>query len=134
MPPRRVTSRSSPSAIPAACRPDPRRRPRPACRAGPGPAGPDGTLAVPAITGPVPGGQAVTAVVAVAADGTVVASSAPSLYPPGRAAASELPAAATSAIAAEMFCLITDLHDHAVYPAAQLAAAYAWRWTGSRPR
>ena len=31
----------------------------------------------------------------------------------------------------EMFCLITDLHDHAVYPAAQLAAAYAWRWTGS---
>ena len=61
---------------------------------------PDGTLAVPAITGPVPGGQAVTAVVAVAADGTVVASSAPSLYPPGRAAASELPAPATSAIAA----------------------------------
>ena len=31
----------------------------------------------------------------------------------------------------EMFCLITDLHDHAVYPAAQLATAYAWRWTGS---
>ena len=31
----------------------------------------------------------------------------------------------------EMFCLITDLLDHAVYPAAQLAAAYAWRWTGS---
>jgi len=31
----------------------------------------------------------------------------------------------------EMFCLITDLHDHAAYPAAQLAAAYAWRWTGS---
>ncbi len=61
---------------------------------------PDGTLAVPAVTGPVPGGQAVTAVVAVAADGTVVASSAPSLYPPGRAAASELPAAATLAIAA----------------------------------
>jgi hypothetical protein len=30
-----------------------------------------------------------------------------------------------------MFCLITDLHDHAAYPAAQLAAAYAWRWTGS---
>ena len=59
---------------------------------------PDGTLAVPAITGPVPGGQAVTAVVAVA-DGTVVASSAPSLYPPGRAAASELPVPATSAIA-----------------------------------
>jgi hypothetical protein len=31
----------------------------------------------------------------------------------------------------EMFCLITDLHDHAAYPAAQLAGAYAWRWTGS---
>ena len=31
----------------------------------------------------------------------------------------------------EMFCLITGLHDHAAYPAAQLAGAYAWRWTGS---
>ena len=61
---------------------------------------PDGTLIVPAITGPVPSGQPVTAVVAIAADGTVVASSAPSLYPPGRAAASELPAQAISAIAA----------------------------------
>jgi signal transduction histidine kinase len=60
---------------------------------------PDGTLAVPAITGPVRGDQAVTAVVAIAADGTVVASSAPSVYPPGRAAAGELPALATSAIA-----------------------------------
>lgn len=60
---------------------------------------PDGMLAVPAITGPVKSQQAVTAVVAVAADGTVVASSAPSRYPPGRAAASELPAPATSAIA-----------------------------------
>jgi signal transduction histidine kinase len=61
----------------------------------------DGTLIVPAVTGPVHGGQAVTAVVAIAADGTVVASSAPSLYPPGRAAASELPAQVTSAIAAD---------------------------------
>jgi signal transduction histidine kinase len=61
---------------------------------------PDGTLSVPAITGPVPGGQAVTAVVAVAADGTVVASSAPSVYPPGRAAASELPVPVTEAIGA----------------------------------
>jgi signal transduction histidine kinase len=59
---------------------------------------PDGsTLIVPAITGPVHSHQAVTAVVAVAADGTVVASSAPSVYPPGRAAASELPAAAIAA-------------------------------------
>ncbi len=55
---------------------------------------PDGTLVVPAITGPIPSGQAVTAVVAVAADGTVVASSAPSRYPPGRTAAGELPAPA----------------------------------------
>jgi hypothetical protein len=31
----------------------------------------------------------------------------------------------------EMFCLISDLLDHAVYPAGQLAAAYAWRWAGS---
>ena len=31
----------------------------------------------------------------------------------------------------EMFCLITDLHDCATYPAAQFAGAYAWRWTGS---
>jgi signal transduction histidine kinase len=61
---------------------------------------PDGTLVVPAINGPVLSDQAVTAVVAIAADGTVVASSAPSRYPPGRAAASELPAPATSALAA----------------------------------
>ena len=60
---------------------------------------PDGTLVVPAITGPIHSDQAVTAVVAVAADGTVVASSAPSRYPPGRAAASELPVQATGAIA-----------------------------------
>jgi signal transduction histidine kinase len=61
---------------------------------------PDGTLVVPAITGPIHSHLAVTAVVAIAADGTVVASSAPSRYPPGRGAASELPAAATQAIAA----------------------------------
>jgi NarL family two-component system sensor histidine kinase LiaS len=57
-------------------------------------------LAVPAITGPVHSGQAVTAVVAVAADGTVAASSAPSRYPPGRTAASELPTPAAPANAA----------------------------------
>jgi signal transduction histidine kinase len=61
---------------------------------------PDGTLAVPAITGPVHSDQALAAVVAVAADGTVVASSVPSRYPPGRAAASELPAPAAPANAA----------------------------------
>ena len=33
--------------------------------------------------------------------------------------------------APEMFCLITDLHDHAAYPAGTLAAAYHWRWIGS---
>jgi len=55
------------------------------------------TLTVPAITGPIYGHQAVTAVAAIAADGTIVASSAPSRYPPGRAAASELPAAAIAA-------------------------------------
>src|SRR5712691_11066576 len=60
---------------------------------------PDGTLVVPAITGPILSHQAVTAVVAIGADGTVVASSAPSRYPPGRGAASELPVQATSAIA-----------------------------------
>jgi signal transduction histidine kinase len=54
----------------------------------------DGTLVVPAITGPVDGDQAITAVVAVAADGTVLASSAPSRYRPGSAARSELPAQA----------------------------------------
>jgi signal transduction histidine kinase len=60
---------------------------------------PDGTLAVPAITGPIPTDKAIRAVVAIAADGTVVASSAPSRYPPGRAAASELPVQAAQAIA-----------------------------------
>jgi signal transduction histidine kinase len=55
------------------------------------------TLAVPAYTRPIRGRQAITAVVAVAADGTVVASSAPARYPPGRSAAGELPAAAISA-------------------------------------
>jgi signal transduction histidine kinase len=62
------------------------------------PAG-DGTLAVPVIIGPVLTGQPVTAVVAIAADGTVVASSAPALYPPGRPATSELPVPVTSQLA-----------------------------------
>jgi hypothetical protein len=31
----------------------------------------------------------------------------------------------------ELFCLITDLHDEAAYPAEVLAAAYHWRWIGS---
>ena len=33
--------------------------------------------------------------------------------------------------APELFCLITDLTDHAAYPAGTLAAAYHWRWIGS---
>jgi hypothetical protein len=33
--------------------------------------------------------------------------------------------------APEMFCLVTDLLDHAAYPAGELAAACHWRWTGS---
>ena len=62
--------------------------------------GPDGTLVVPAIAGPVHSHEALTAVVAVAADGRVIGSSAPSRYPPGRAAASELPNPVAVAIAA----------------------------------
>lgn len=31
----------------------------------------------------------------------------------------------------ELFCLVTDLLDHDAFPAAALAAAYPWRWTGS---
>src|SRR5215472_741256 len=57
----------------------------------------NGSLVVPTITGPIPGHQAITAVVVVAADGRVVTSSAPSRYPPGRTAASELPAPAIAA-------------------------------------
>jgi two-component system, NarL family, sensor histidine kinase LiaS len=66
-------------------------------RPGKGPPGPNATLVVPAITGPVHSDQAVTTVVAVGTDGTVVASSDPSRYPSGRAAAGELPAAAVLA-------------------------------------
>ncbi|HSR83270.1 MAG TPA: HAMP domain-containing protein [Streptosporangiaceae bacterium] len=59
---------------------------------------PDGTLVVPAITGSIHSQLSVTAVVALALDGTVVASSAPSRYPPGLAAASELSAQAAQAV------------------------------------
>jgi len=58
----------------------------------------DGALVVPEITGLIHSHQAVTAVVAVAADGTIVASSAPSRYPPGRSAASELPTPAAQSM------------------------------------
>ncbi len=65
------------------------------------PSGDGGTLAVPAITGPVRSRQAVTAVVAIAADATIIASSAPARYPPGRPAGKLIPAAAAAAIAAD---------------------------------
>lgn len=32
---------------------------------------------------------------------------------------------------AELFCLVTDLHDHVEHPAHLLAEAYRWRWDGS---
>ncbi|MGB6457161.1 MAG: HAMP domain-containing protein [Streptosporangiaceae bacterium] len=68
----------------------------PAERAQPGHAPVHGdTLIVPAITSRIDSNRAVAAVVAIAADGTVVASSAPSRYPSGRTAASELPAQAS---------------------------------------
>jgi len=59
---------------------------------------PGGTLVVRAIRGPIRGDRAIVAVVAVAADGTVLASSAPSRYPPGHSAASELPVQASSTV------------------------------------
>lgn len=63
----------------------------------------DGTLLVPEFSGPVHSDQAVTAVVAIAVNGTVVASSAPSMYPPGRPAASELPVQASTAIGGPLY-------------------------------
>ncbi len=60
---------------------------------------PDGTLVVPAISGPVHSGQAVAAVMAIGAGGMVLASSVPSRYPSGRAAGSELPVQASAAMA-----------------------------------
>ena len=37
----------------------------------------------------------------------------------------------TGATTPELFCLVTDLHDHLEHPAHLLAAAYRWRWDGS---
>jgi signal transduction histidine kinase len=72
--------------------------PRQPARPGQARPAPDGTLVVPAITGTIYSRLPVTAVVAIAANGTVVASSARSRYPPGRAASSELPVPAAQAI------------------------------------
>ena len=59
----------------------------------------DGTLAVPAISGPFNNGAAVTAVVVTSPGGTVVASSVPSRYPAGQPAASEVPPQAATVMA-----------------------------------
>ncbi|MHB1929130.1 MAG: HAMP domain-containing sensor histidine kinase [Acidimicrobiales bacterium] len=66
---------------------------------GTAPTAPDGsTLIVPAVAGTISSDKAVTAVVAIAQDGTVIASSIPSRYPPGHSAARELPGAAAGAL------------------------------------
>ncbi|MDA8291309.1 MAG: sensor histidine kinase [Actinomycetota bacterium] len=56
------------------------------------------TLIVPAVAGTVNSDKALTAVVAIGQDGTIVASSAPSRYPPGQPAARYLPGGASAAI------------------------------------
>lgn len=58
------------------------------------------TLVIPAIAGPIRSGEAVTAAVLITPRGMILASSAPSRYPPGQPAARQLPSAATVAIAA----------------------------------
>jgi NarL family two-component system sensor histidine kinase LiaS len=58
-------------------------------------------LIVPAITGTLGNHEVVTAAVAISQDGTIIASSAPSRYPPGQLAARELPVAAVTAIRAQ---------------------------------
>jgi len=60
-------------------------------------AGDGGTLVIPGIAGPIRDHQAVTAAVLITPDGTIIASSAPSRYPPGQPAAHKLPAAAVAA-------------------------------------
>ncbi len=60
---------------------------------------PDGaSLVVPAVRRALPSDEPVTAVVVVASDGSIVASSAPSRYRAGQPAATELPAAAIAAL------------------------------------
>ena len=79
---------------------------------------------MPAITGPIRGDQAITAVVAVGADGTVIASSAPSRYPPGRAADSELPAPAAPANVTS----IKSNGEFAPYPTPYGSVLFAVSW------
>jgi signal transduction histidine kinase len=68
----------------------------------PGQAQPTGDglmLVVPGIDGPIRDDRPVTAAVLIASNGAIIASSAPSRYPPGQQAADGLPAAAAAAIA-----------------------------------
>ena len=73
----------------------------PGQRARPGQAqlSPDGQeLNIPAFSGPIAGHDAITAIVVIAPDGKIIASSAPSRYPPGKAAAELLPTDAATTI------------------------------------
>ena len=57
------------------------------------------TLVIPGIDGPISDDRPVTAAVLIASNGAIIASSAPSRYPPGARAADMLPAAAAAAVA-----------------------------------
>lgn len=59
------------------------------------------TLVIPAITGPIRSDKPVTAAVAITFDGLIIASSAPSRYPPGQPAARQLADTATVVIASD---------------------------------
>jgi len=62
-----------------------------------------GAVIVPAVTGTLNRQQNVTAAVAIARDGAIIASSAPSRYPVGQPAARQLPTAAAAAIKGDLF-------------------------------
>ncbi|HEY1831150.1 MAG TPA: histidine kinase [Acidimicrobiales bacterium] len=63
----------------------------------------DSAVIVPAITGALRIHENVTAAVAIARDGKIIASSIPSRYPVGQSAVRELPAGATAAIKGHLF-------------------------------
>ena len=87
----------------------------------------DGTLVVPAISGPVRSDQAVTAVVAIAADGTIVASSAPAQYSLGQAASTAFPASVTTQVA------VGRLIKSGLMPTAHGNVIWDLAWTPARP-
>ncbi len=64
-------------------------------------------LVVPAVRGAISSHKVVTAVVAIARDGRIIASSAPARYPPGQPSTKGLPAAAASAIKAGLLKGVT---------------------------